>query len=242
MADTELLYLPDPKKAYQREFTARVVDATDNHVTLDRTLFYPTGGGQPHDTGLLQAGDDELRVTDVRKSHGDPIHKLDGPVPEEGAEVTGEIDWNRRESLMRMHTSQHVLSAVLYDRFDATTKGNQIHTDYSRVDFDVDDFTDEEIGEIQAACNEVFDDDIPVKGYEEDRETLASRIDTDRTLLHLIPDHITRLRVVEIPDIDICPCAGTHVQSTGEIGEMRILRTENKGKGKTRIVYDLVDA
>ncbi len=240
MADTELLYLPDPEKAYDTEFSARVVDASDAHVRLDRTLFYPTGGGQPHDTGTLAAGDEQLRVTDVRKSHGDPLHKVDGPVPETGTEVTGEIDWNRRHTLMRMHTSQHVLSAVVYDRLDATTKGNQIHTDYSRVDFDVDDVTDEQLEAIEAACNEVFDDDLPVQGYEEDREELASRIDTDRTLLHLIPDHITRLRVVEIPEVDICPCAGTHVKRTGEIGEMRILRTENKGKEKTRIVYDLV--
>lgn len=242
MADTELLYLPEPERAYERSFQAQVVEATDSHVKLDRTLFYPTGGGQPHDEGVLEAGDEALEVTDVRKSHGDPLHEVTGTPPEEGAQVQGEIDWSRRNQLMRMHTSQHVLSAVVYERFDGVTQGNQIHTDYSRVDFDVDAFTDEDLEAIQAACNEVFDDDVPVKGYEEDRDKLAKRIDTERTLLHLIPDHIETLRVVEIPEVDICPCAGTHVRSTGEIGEMRILRTENKGSDRTRVVYDLVDA
>jgi len=239
MADTDLLYLPDPERAYEREFTAEVVEATDNHVKLDQTLFYPTGGGQPHDEGTIETDGDALDVTDVRKSHGDPIHELSGPIPDEGTQVTGRIDWTRRNKLMRMHTSQHVLSAVIYEKFDATTQGNQIYTDASRVDFDVDEFTDEDLEAIQSACNEVFDDDIEVEGYEEERSRLKKRIDTDRTLLHLIPDHITELRVVEIPDVDICPCAGTHVKSTGEIGEMRIVRTENKGSDRTRIVYEL---
>lgn len=238
MADTELLYLPDPEKAYERSFTARVVDATTNHVRLDRTLFYPTGGGQPHDTGRLVA-DGEVRVMNVRKDKGTPLHEVDGAPPEEGTQVEGEIDWARRHNLMRMHTAQHVLSAIAYDRFETTTKGNQIHTDYSRVDFDVDAFTDDQLETLQSEANAVFDDAIPVKGYEEDRDELKRRIDVDRTLLHLIPDHIQRLRVVEIPDVDICPCAGTHVKDTGEIGELEILRTENKGSGRTRVVYGL---
>ncbi len=240
MATTDILYLPEPDKAYQKTFEARVVDASENHVKLDQTLFYATGGGQPHDTGVLRVGDEPVQVTDVRKQKGDPIHKLAGGLPETGAEVVGEIDWNRRHTLMRMHTAQHVLSAIAYERYDGMkTCGNNISTDYSRVDFETDAFTDAQLEEIQAACNEVFDDDLEVLGYEEDRSSLAERIDTERTLLHLIPDFIQTLRVVEIPDIDICPCAGTHVKSTGEIGEMRILRTENKGSGRTRIVYDL---
>ncbi len=242
MADTQLLYLPEPERAYERSFEAEVLEASDNHVKLDRTLFYPTGGGQPHDTGSIEAEGDKLTVSDVRKSHGDPLHEVLGEVPAEGIRVSGEIDWNRRYQLMRMHTSQHVLSAIVYEEFDAVTKGNQIHTDYSRVDFDVDAFTDEQLEAIENACNEVFDDDLPVKGYEEDRQRLKKRIDTGRTLLHLIPEHITRLRVVEIDDVDITPCAGTHVKQTGEIGNMRILRTENKGSGRTRIVYDLQES
>lgn len=239
MPDTELLYLPDPERAYEREFSARVVEASKNHVALDKTLFYPTGGGQPHDTGTLETEEGTFMVTSVRNQQGAPRHEIEATPPGEGEAVTGRIDWNRRHKLMRMHTAQHVLSAVAYEAFDATTKGNQIHTDYSRVDFDVDAFTEEELETLEAQANEVFDDDVPVKGYEEDRGTLRERIDVERTLLHLIPEHITTLRVVEIPDVDICPCAGTHVRSTGEIGELSILRTENKGKEKTRIVYDL---
>jgi misacylated tRNA(Ala) deacylase len=239
MADTDLLYLPEPERAYEKTFEAEVVEASDDHLKLDRTLFYPTGGGQPHDEGTIEADGRQLSVTDVRKDHGDPLHEVTGEVPAEGTPVTGEIDWTRRHQLMRMHTAQHVLSAVVYDEWDAVTKGNQIHTDYSRVDFDVDEVTEDELERIENACNEVFDDDIPVQGYEEERSRLKKRIDTERTLLHLIPDHITTLRVVEIGDVDITPCAGTHVERTGEIGEMRILRTENKGSGRTRIVYDL---
>ncbi|MDX1611262.1 MAG: alanyl-tRNA editing protein [Candidatus Thermoplasmatota archaeon] len=242
MPETDVLYLPEPKKAYEKTFEARVVDATDKHLALDRTLFYATGGGQPHDTGRLAWDDGEARVVDVRKKKGTPMHKLQGTLPEPGTQVQGEIDWSRRHALMRMHTAQHVLSAVVYEQFEGTkTCGNNISTDYSRVDFEVDDFTDQDIQDIQAACNDVFTSDIEVKGYEEERSSLEARIDTERTLLHLIPDFITTLRVVEIPDVDICPCAGTHVASTGEIGEMRILRTENKGANRTRLVYDLLE-
>ncbi len=238
MSQTELLYLPEPDKAYEKEFTARVIEASKNHVTLDRTLFYPTGGGQPHDVGTLET-DETIRITSVRNQKGAPRHEVDGTPPSQGATVTGRIDWDRRHALMRMHTAQHILSAIAYETFGATTKGNQIHTDYSRVDFDVDTFTEEQLETLQAEANTVIDDDIHIEGYEEDRDKLKERIDVERTLLHLIPDHIKRLRVVEIPDVDICPCAGTHVKRTGEIGELTIQRTRSKGKGRTRIVYDL---
>ncbi len=240
---TEILYLPEPVKAYETTFQARVVDATKDHLELDRTLFYATGGGQPYDTGEIRWQEGKAKVVDVHKQKGTPLHKVQGQLPEPGTEITGEIDWTRREQLMRMHTSQHILSAVVYEQFDgAQTKGNTIHTDYSRVDFDVDSFSDQDLEDIQSAVNDVVAADKPVKGYEEDRESLEARIDTDRTLMHLIPDFIQVLRVVEIPEVDICPCAGTHVQRTGEIGEMNILRTENKGSGRTRIVYELRDA
>jgi misacylated tRNA(Ala) deacylase len=101
MADTELLYLPEPEKAYERSFEAEVVEATDDHLKLDRTHFYPTGGGQPHDEGTIEADGRQLSVTDVRKDHGDPLHEVTGEVPEEGTTVRAEIDWNRRHQLMR---------------------------------------------------------------------------------------------------------------------------------------------
>lgn len=236
---TDLLYLPEPERAYETTFTARVVDATDQHVQLDRTLFYATGGGQPHDTGVLRWEGGEGRVTEVRKKGQPYLHKLQGTPPPEGAEVTGEVDWARRHALMRMHTAQHVLSAVVWDTLAAKTCGNNINKDYSRVDFEVDAFTDAQLAEIEAATNEVFEKDLAIRGYEEDRATLEERIDPRSTLLHLIPKSIQVLRVVEIPGVDICPCAGTHVKRTGEIGRMRILRTENKGANKTRLAYEL---
>lgn len=236
---TELLYLPEPERAYETTFEARVVDATSDHVELDQTLFYATGGGQPHDTGVLRWDGGEARVVDVRKKGQPYLHKVAGPPPEEDTEVTGEVDWPRRHALMRMHTAQHVLSAVIWDQLEAKTCGNNISKDYSRVDFEVDGFTEAQLAEIEAACNEVFEGDIPLEGYEEDRETLEARIDPRSTLLHLIPKSITRLRVVEIPGVDVCPCAGTHVQRTGEIGRLKVLRTENKGAGRTRLAYEL---
>ncbi|MEE9151771.1 MAG: alanyl-tRNA editing protein, partial [Thermoplasmata archaeon] len=203
---------------------------------LDKSAFYPLGGGQPSDTGVLRWSGGESRVAEVQKK-GIIKHVISGELPE--GDVHCILDWERRYAHMKMHTAQHVISGVVYDLFDARTVGNQIHADRSRVDFYPINLSEENLKIIERASNEVIGRNSPVKIYEEGRESLEERIDPLRSNLDLIPASIKNLRIVEIEGFDVCPCAGTHVRSTGELGTLEIIEKENKGKERERITYTL---
>ena len=240
---TELLYLPDADGV--TEFEATVTEATEAYLVLDGTHFYPEGGGQPADRGTLSWDGGEATVRDVRKNHGDVRHYLDtleGTLPEEGETVAGEVDADRRAKLRRMHTAQHVVSRVVLAEFDATTAGNQIHEDRSRIDFEPADFDDTDLDTIEAETNTVLDRDLAVSKAERPREEVEAETPEGRTQLDLIPDHVDPLRVVEIEDFDICPCGGTHVDRLGEVGHISILDRTSKGADVERIEFELVDA
>ena len=138
---------------------------------------------------------------------------------------------------MKMHTAQHIISGIVYDMYHAQTVGNQIHADYSRVDFFPVGFSPEDIIAIENHCNEIINSKAPVSIYDEDRVELEQRVDQQRCNLNLLPKSIRLLRIVEIADFDVCPCAGTHVKNTGEIPPVAILKIESKGKDKQRIIY-----
>jgi len=233
---TEVLYMKDIEANYIKEFDAKIVKKKDNYVVLDRSAFYPLGGGQPSDTGVLKWSGGESRVAEVQKK-GIIKHIIAGELPE--GDVHGVLDWDKRYAHMKMHTAQHVISGVVYDLFKARTVGNQIHADHSRVDFYPISISDEDLKKIQDTSNEVIQRNAPIKIYEEERESLEKRTDPLRSNLDLIPVSIKNLRIVEIEGFDICPCAGTHVKSTGELGTLEIIKKENKGKDKERIVYTL---
>jgi misacylated tRNA(Ala) deacylase len=235
---TDLLYMKDIDSNYIREFDAAVVRRKDDYVVLDRSAFYPEGGGQPSDTGTLLWGDTTSTVTHVTKK-GIVKHHLDGEVPGEGVAVRGVLDWERRYAHMQMHTAQHVISGVVYDRCGARTVGNQIHAEYSRVDFRPAAFSDEDVADIERDCNRVLERDAPVRIYEEKRAVLEERVDQQRCNLDLLPKSISRLRIIEIEGFDLCPCAGTHVRATGEIPRLAITKRESKGKDTLRLVYRL---
>ncbi|MEF8886981.1 MAG: alanyl-tRNA editing protein [Haloarculaceae archaeon] len=240
---TELLYLPDADGV--TEFEATVTEATEDYIVLDGTYFYPEGGGQPADRGTLSWDGGEATVRDVRKNHGDVRHyldTLDGRLPTEGETVAGEVDAERREKLRRMHTAQHVVSRVVLAEFDATTAGNQIHEDRSRIDFEPADFDDADLETIETETNAVLDRDLAVSKAERPREEVEAETPEGRTQLDLIPDHVDPLRVVEIADFDICPCGGTHVDRLGEVGQISILDRTSKGADVDRIEFELVDA
>jgi misacylated tRNA(Ala) deacylase len=233
---TKLLYMNDIEGNYIKEFDAKVIKKKDNYVVLDQSAFYPLGGGQPSDTGIIKWVGGEARVAEVQKK-GIIRHIVKGDVPE--GEVHAVLDWDKRFAHMKMHTAQHVISGVVYDMLNARTVGNQIHADHSRVDFYPVNFTDEDLKKIEDNVNEVISRGSPVKIYEEERESLEKRTDPLRSNLDLIPTSIKNLRIVEIEGFDVCPCAGTHVKSTSELGRMKIIKKENKGKDKERIVYTL---
>jgi misacylated tRNA(Ala) deacylase len=178
-------------------------------------------------------------VTRVLKQGGAIRHFVDRS-PEEDR-VTGRIDWGRRYAHMRMHTAQHLLSGLVFQMYTARTVGNQLYRDYSHVDFSPASFSQDDLRRIEAEFNRAVEAKVPVTIYEEDRGALEERIEEERAILNIIPRGIKRLRVVQIGELDICPCAGTHVRNTSEIGRMRILRRRSKGRDVDRVTYELVE-
>ncbi|WP_267162309.1 alanyl-tRNA editing protein [Halovenus salina] len=237
---TELLYLPDDDGT--TEFTATVTEATEEYIVLDGTYFYPEGGGQPPDHGTLSWDGGEATVTDARKNHGDVRHYVEsmtGEPPAEGTTVDGDIDTQRREKLRRMHTAQHVVSRVVLDEYDATTAGNQVHADRSRIDFEPADFDEADIERIERLSNEAINQDYPVTKANRPREAVEREVDEGRALLNLIPDSVDPLRVVEVEGFDMCPCGGTHVDSLGDVGHVDIVDCTSKGADVDRIEFQL---
>lgn len=256
---TDLLWMPSSDGAagaqgnpnYVRSFDAKVQKTLDDWVLLDRTAFYAEGGGQPSDLGTLTWDGGETKVKHVSKK-GAVKHVVEGGLPPAGATVHGEIDWSLRHQHMRMHTSQHILSGVIWKTRAGRTVGNQLHADRSRIDFEPVKFSEADLRDIETEVNRILAEDLPVRCYEEDRAALEARLGSDRNLLNLVPQSVKRLRVVEVYDpeerdarfgrtIDVCPCAGTHVARTGEIGRFEIVARETKGAGKDRLEYVLKD-
>jgi len=237
---TEALYLTETRR---QEFEATVERVLDDRVVLDRTAFYPEGGGQPADTGRLRTEDGTVRVTDVQKQDTIYHHFEDEAAKlEAGTTVTGELDWERRHGHMRHHTAQHLLSAILLDEFDAETTGNQLYADRARLDCAYDRFDETDLADIETRLNEQIEADHPVEWYELDRDTAEAELDTDRTRIDLLPDSITEVRIVEIDDVDRTACAGTHVASTGELGRAEVTGRETRGSGEERVSFRLHEA
>lgn len=239
---TELLYLPDSDSV--TEFTAEVTDATDEYIILDGTHFYPEGGGQPADHGVIEWEGGSAEIDGAHKDHGDVRHTVasyEGEPPEEGTVVEAQIDEDRRSALTRMHTAQHVVSRVVLDEFGAETAGNQIHPDRSRIDFEPADFDVDDLRTIQSRANDIISQDIGVTKENRPRERVEEEVKEGRALLDLIPESVDPLRVVEIDGFDMCPCGGTHVESLGEIGKVEITDRESKGEDVERVTFVLKD-
>jgi len=236
---TELLYMKDANSNYIKEFDAIVTKNKKDYITLDKTAFYPLSGGQPSDTGYITWNDKKTRVKQVIKKGNAIKHIIEGIKPSVGTKIHAEIDWDIRYSHMKMHTAQHVLSGIVFDDYNARTVGNQIHAEYSRVDFKPVTLSDEDLEKIKNKFNEIVGKNQPIEIYEEDRESLEKRINQERANLDILPKFLKKLRIVEIKNFDICPCAGTHVKNTSEIPEIDKIKRENKGKDTDRITYSL---
>ncbi|HET6318723.1 MAG TPA: alanyl-tRNA editing protein [Chloroflexota bacterium] len=232
MPETELLYATD---AYLREFDAEVVDVVEGSVVLNRTAFYATGGGQPHDVGELTWDGGSGRVTEVRKDAAGVAHKLDGAVPPVGANVHGKIDWERRYALMRHHTALHAMSGVIYQLYGATVTGGQMYPDRARMDFEMPDLSAERLSAIEQRTNELLAEGHNVSVRILPRAEALALPDLIRTKVNLIPEQIAEIRVVNIEGIDQQADGGTHVANTREVGRVRIVGSENKGKGNKRL-------
>jgi len=227
---SELLYLRD---AYLKEFDATVVDVDreGGRVKLDRTAFYPTGGGQPHDTGTL-AG---RPVVDVRKEGEDVWHMLDGGLPDVGEVVHGDVDWSRRHQLMRTHSAMHVLCGVIWNEWGKAVTGGNMEPLEGRMDFEFDPLPDAFAARVAELVNAEIAADRPIEISFLPRGTALEDADLIRTKVNLIPESVTEIRVVDIVGLDKQADGGTHVHSTGEIGRFDVVKTESKGKGNKRI-------
>ncbi len=238
---SEKLYMESIDACYLRDFSATVIAADETSVTLDKTLFYPLGGGQNWDTGTLSWNGVKLNVTEVR-GRSEVQHFIgEDHGLEIGETVEGEIDWERRHAHMRMHTAQHLVSGIVYEMYDgARTVGNQIHANRSRIDFNPVKFTDEMIEELFHKANEMVDTNMAVTDCIMTRAEINAIMPRERTNMDLLPISVKQLRVIKIGDnVDLCPCAGTHVRALGEIGDLEFIGRKNKGKGTTRVSYTL---
>ena len=235
---TEQIHMKSHEGTYLREFQAKVEATFPGIVELDRTAFYPLGGGQPSDKGELKWNNGSVEVNDVRKKNR-IRHMVEGELPEIGESVEGTIDWTRRYAHMKMHTAQHVVSAVVDNIHGARTVGNQIGNNKSRIDFDPLHLNDAEISELEAEISKEMKKDHQITITEAEREDLEQN-PLVRVNMNLLPPSVKTLRVITIGDLDICPCAGTHVKNTKEIGEVKFKNRENKGKGKQRLAYELI--
>jgi len=227
---TERLFL-DASNA--RDMEATVIAVEPDGVVLDRTVFYARSGGQPGDTGTLRWPDGELTVADTVKGEGEIIRHNPAPaslLPVAGTRVVGTLDWSRRHLLMRMHTALHLLCVALPG---ASVTGGQIGADKSRLDFDLPESPSREA--VEAALNALVAGDHAVSAEWVDESVLDENPALVRTLSVQPPRGTGRLRLVRIGAIDLQPCGGTHVGRTGEIGVVRVLKIENKGRQNRRI-------
>ena len=238
---TELLHMKDN---YLREFDAEVVETGENYVVLDRTAFYPEGGGQSGDRGVLSDGTHEVRVIDTKKSEGVVRHILESPGPfEKGARVHGVLDWDWRYECMRFHTAQHVLSRYLQLNHGLETYGNMIKPGKSRADYHpIDHFTDELKREVEEGVNAILAQNLDVRiEFMPRDEAIAFLRERGYQVryLEMVPKSVKEFRVVMVGDYDAAACAGTHVANTREIGRIRIGKTKNVGAQKQRLYFSL---
>ncbi|MCD4821812.1 MAG: alanyl-tRNA editing protein [Methanococcoides sp.] len=230
----ETLYLKD---CQLKEFEANILDVTDDRfVVLDRTAFYPSSGGQPHDTGKLVCDGKDYPVIFVGKFDGKISHEVTEVGLKAGDKVKGTIDWDRRSLFMKYHTAAHILSAIIHNETGAKISGNQIAEEKTRVDFNLEDFDREIIGSYEAKVNEIIDRNIDVEIDILPRDE-ALKIPSVVKLKDAFPPEIEEIRVIRIPAVDDQACGGTHVANTGEIPHIEIFKAENKGKNNRRIYF-----
>ena len=228
--------------AYLRDTSATVVSVGDDAIVLDRTVFYARGGGQPGDTGVLEWPGGLVSITDTFKRSGETVHVPGGAAPAVGTEVTARIDWKRRHTLMRTHTALHVLSAVIWRDFDAKVTGGNMEPGVARMDFELDSISVEFGKDVEARLNEALAADHPITVRFMPRAEALADPDLIRTKVNLIPDTVDPIRVIEIGTIDKQADGGTHVANTSEVGTVRVVKTESKGKGNKRMRIELDQA
>ena len=237
---TDLLYQLD---SYLKSFEATVTDLDEeNHAAiLDRSAFYPGGGGQPYDTGVLIAGEVRYPLRRARKVGEDVLHLLeaDQPLPQVGTKLRGEIDWERRYQIMRTHTAMHILCGVIFRDYGASVTGGDMDPLQGRMDFEFETMHKDLVQSIGLSINAEVARSLPVRVAILPREEAFNIPDLIRTKINLLPEGIQQVRVVEIVGLDLQADGGTHVKNTAEVGPIRVTDYKSKGKINKRIYVEL---
>jgi Ser-tRNA(Ala) deacylase AlaX len=231
---TDPIYLRD---CYLKEVEATVLEVLDNGVIVDKTVFYPGGGGQIHDTGRAIVGGVEYQVSNVFKEDDEIIHVIDGVTLDVGDIILLRLDWDRRYKIMKMHTSLHIIGAIMYNDYNVLITGSKINTDRARIDFPMEEMNKEVAMEIVAKADSIAKEGHEVKIYFLDVEDALKRSDlfrvADKSLYEKYMED--KVRIVEIVGVDVELDGGTHVKNTSEIGEIKFLKYESKGRRNRRI-------
>jgi len=231
---TKALYLED---SYLEECDATVVSVKDGKfITLDQTVFYPKGGGQPGDTGKIVRDDNIFNVVYVGRFSGEISHEIEPTGLQEEDQVHLVLNWQRRYRLMRSHTAAHVFASLLCKETGALITGNQLGEDKIRFDFSLEEYNRGILEHYLEKTNQLLGRDIPVKWYELPKEE-AMKIPGVIKMAEALPPDIPRLRIVEITGVDKQADGGTHVKNLKEVGHIKILKTENKGKNNRRVYF-----
>lgn len=229
---TEALYHTD---AYLKEFDAVITAVDGNKAALDRTAFYPGGGGQPNDLGTVTLGDQSWNVIKVSKQGADIWHELDRDAPPIGTTVHGVLDWERRYQLMRTHTAMHILCGVIFRDYGASVTGGNMEPLKGRMDFEFETMRQEFVKQIEEKINIEVANARPTHVKILPRDEAFQIPDLIRTKISLLPPGIPEVRTVEIEGLDLQADGGTHVANTSEVGHIRVVDYKSKGKINKRI-------
>jgi misacylated tRNA(Ala) deacylase len=223
---------------YLKEFEAEVKEVTGKFIILDQSAFYPEAGGQPTDTGKLICDGQEYNVVFIKKISGSISHEVEREGLKPGDKVNGIINWDRRHLFMRYHTACHILSTIVHNATAAHITGNQISTEKARIDFNLENFDRDQLGEYGKRANEIIEKNLPVEIKIMPRDE-AFKIPAIVKLKMMLPESIKEIRVIDIEGFDQQACGGCHVKNTSEIGKLEITKAENKGKSNRRVYFVL---
>ena len=234
---TELLYMKDH---YLKEFDAEVKEVNGKFIVLDKTAFYPQGGGQICDNGKLIKDGGEYSVVFVKKMSSVVSHEVDKEGLKVGDKIKGVLDWDRRYKLMRAHTAAHIISQVIHKETGALITGNQLDLEKVRIDFSLETFDKEKLQGYVSEANNIIQQDLPLSIEFKTRDE-ALKIPQLSKLAAGLPDFIEEVRIVKIGDFDLQADGGTHVNSTKEVGKLEFIKAENKGKNNRRVYFQIKD-
>ena len=221
--------------SYLQDFEAIVTDVVGTGIVLDKTVFYPGGGGQPCDTGTIKWDGGSTEISKVSRVEGKLVHKVEDSMPDVGESITGVIDWDKRYQLMRTHTALHILCGVVWRDYAAQVTGGNMTPLQARMDFELSEMSSGFASEIENLVNEEVQAERDIKVFNLSREEAFKIPDLIRMKINKLPDSISEVRIVDISGLDVQADGGTHVHNTREVGNIRVIGHESKGRINKRL-------